>query len=94
MKLVSRYGHDGWSQSYLPKGITCSSYLTFKEETVELMDKYFGNANHFEVLETSEEPFEKDEMHKFMKNLQILDIFYTTWIMLEDDINLQNVSDR
>ena len=86
MKFVKHYGYDIGFWSYLPKDIMCSSYLTFKEETVELMDKYFGKPNNLEVIEALEQPVDENDScyHNFMRGLQLLEILHTAWLMFDD----------
>lgn len=86
MKAVRRYGYCGLS-SYLPKESLPSSYITFKEKTNELMDKYFGDFDNFEVDETSGDEIEELSCFRdFIKGVQLMDIFHIAWIMLKDMI--------
>ena len=64
----------------------CSSYLTFQEETVELMDKYFGKPNNLEVIEALEQPVNENDScyHEFIRGLQLLEILHTAWLMFDD----------
>lgn len=87
MKVIKYYGYCGGSSSYLSKESLPSSYMTFIEKTNELMDKYFGDFNNFEVDETSFGEIEELScFHDFMKGLQLMDILYTAWLMLKDMI--------
>ena len=76
--------------SYISEDNNCSAYLTFKEETVELVKKYFGNSNYFvdENDETSQETFREGKIiscyHQFMKGLQLLDSLHVIWLMIDD----------
>ena len=95
MKRLQRH-HDYDIDSYLSEDNNCSAYLTFKEETVELVEKYFGNSINSDVNETSvESPCEGEKVslfHTFMKDLQLLDILHTAWLMMSDINKVSNVT--
>lgn len=92
MKFVKRHGYGIGLWSYLEKDKSCSSYLSFKVNTIELMDKYFGNPRNFEASNTSDEPVDENGMdycyHGFMRGLQLLDILYTIWLTIDDFVEV------
>ena len=93
MKLERQYGYA--IDSYLTNvnGSNCPPYITFKEETVKLMEKYFGNSNNSKSVETLKQalPYEEGKVsryHEFMKGLQLLDALHSAWLMLIDIIGV------
>lgn len=87
MKLQRHYDYD--VGPYLTEDDKCSAYLTFKEETVKMVDKYFGGLNYFDgdndiSQETLCEPEKVSFYNEFMKGLQLLDILHTALLM--DDL--------
>ena len=94
MKKLQRH-HEYDIGPYLSEDNNCSAYLTFKEESVELVEKYFGNADYSDdddYDESSQESLCKGDnlsfYHKFMKGLQLLEILHTAWLMMDDVANV------
>ena len=92
MKLERQYGYA--IDSYLTNvnGNSCPPYITFKEETVKLMETYFGNSSNSKSAETLKAfPYEEGKVsryHECMKGLQLLDALHSVWLMLIDIIGV------
>lgn len=89
-KLERHYGFD--ITSYLSEYNKDSAFMTFKKTTVHLMDMYFGNLNNTEDDAMSEDSrCERENVSlykKFLKDLQLLDALHSTWLMLEEEVNV------
>lgn len=70
--------------SYLPED-NCPSYVTFKNEIVALMEKYFENSNISRNINENSDTSHEDVVDRiylfgeFMKCMQLLDILHTSW---------------
>ena len=89
MTLESNYVYD--VSSYLPAHDLCSPYIDFKEETVELMEKYFGKSNCNDIEPSTQLISEEKKVsyyHKFMKGMRLLDAVHTAWLLLDNVIKV------
>ena len=99
MKKLERH-HKYDTGPYLSEDNNCSAYLTFKEATVDLVEKYFGSSNYSDDddddnNESSQESLCEGQKvsfyHKFMRGLQLLDILHTAILMLDDIEGVKNI---
>ena len=91
-KLEQRCGFD--ISPYLSKDADCSTYLTFKEETVEFVEKYFKKLNISDFNVKSEEVEVGEELslyHQFVNGLLLMDALHATWLKLANTIKVIKV---
>ena len=65
--------------------INCSQYVTFKNETINLMDKYFERSSKLMTNTTVKEKFvmQKADIHReFIECFQLLDMLHVTWLTM------------
>lgn len=89
MKLERQYGYVIESYATNMRGSKCSSYTTFKAETMVFVEKYFGNNSKInETLDSFPCEEKVSRYHEFMKSLQLLDALHAAWLMLGEIIGV------
>ena len=92
MKKLGRYCRFDISP-YLSKDVDCTTYLTFKEETVEFVEKYFKKLNISEFTVKSEEVEIGEELslyHQFVNGLLLLDALHAVWLKVANVVGIIN----
>ena len=92
MTLLEKHYGFGIGSYYL-QGSSCSAYLTFKEETVELVEKYFGNSSSCDASKNSQEKFCEGQFsfyRQFIKGLDLLDAVHAAWLVIDDFNKVSN----